>query len=37
MSELNILSYIRAMQPGFKDHKQEAAARVLLSASNDQD
>ena len=38
MSELNILSYIRAMQPGFKDNnKQEAAARFLLSAINDQD
>ena len=37
MSELNIFSYIRAMQPGFKDNKQEAAARFLLSAINDQD
>ena len=37
LSELNILSYIRAMQPGFKDNKQEAAARFLLSAINDQD
>ena len=37
MSELNILSYIRAMQLGFKDNKQEAAARFLLSAINDQD
>ena len=31
MSELNILSYIRAMQPGFKDNKQEAACLLYTS------
>lgn len=37
MNELNISSYIRIMQPGFKTHdKQEAAGVFLLSSINDQ-
>ena len=38
MNELNISSYIRIMQPGFKTHdKQEAAGVFLLSSINDQE
>ena len=38
MNELNISSYIRIMQPGFKIHdKQEAAGVFLLSSINDQE
>ena len=38
MNELNISSYIRIMQPGFKAHdKQEAAGVFLLSSINDQE
>ena len=38
MNELNISSYIRIMQPGFKTHdKQEAADVFLLSSINDQE
>ncbi len=38
MDELNISSYIRIMQPGFKTHdKQEAAGVFLLSSINNQE